>query len=62
MMAEMFPNVYADMLHVIPQEVCGGHCLQAVECALPWYAVAVMSGVTLWLTDMASDKKVKMLL
>ncbi len=47
MMAEMFPNVYADMLHVIPQEVCGGHCLQAVECVLSSCAVAVMFGVTL---------------
>lgn len=25
MMAEMFPNVYADMLDVVPWEVCGGH-------------------------------------
>lgn len=62
MMAEMFPNVYADMLHVISWEVCGGHRLLAVECALPLCAVAVMSGVTLWLTDRTSDKKVQMLL
>lgn len=62
MMAEMFPIVYADMLHVISWEVCSGHRFLAVECALPLCAVAVMSWVTLWLTDRASDKKVQMLL
>jgi len=50
MMAEMFPNVDADMLHVISWEVC--------SVRLPLCAVAVMS----WVTDRASDKKVQMLL